>query len=109
MFASNPAWYLTQPKQLTQKQQQLTQQQRQQDHEQEPSLSELQHGHDLPTLSGTGTLLDQEDDYCKTYAVLVEGLRVLLSRLNSEGSSPDLQRELQHQTRSAVSASTLAL
>ena len=111
MFAHNPAWYLTQPKQLTQKHHQQQQhhhhQQQQQQHEQEPALAELQHGDELPRLSGRGSQLDQDDDYCRTYAVLVEGLKELLSRLDLQGSSPELQRELQHQTRSAVSGSIL--
>lgn len=70
-------------------------------------LAELQHGHQLPTLSGTGTLLDQDDDYCKTYAVLVEGLKQLLGKLDTEGTSPQLQLELHNQTRAAVSGFTL--
>jgi hypothetical protein len=47
--------------------------------------------------------LDEDDDYCKTYAVLVEGLKQLLDKLDTEGSDADLHLQLQNQTRHAVS------
>ena len=47
--------------------------------------------------------LDEDQDYCKTYAVLVEGLKQLLSRLDTEGVDDDLHLQLQNQTRAAVS------
>ena len=55
--------------------------------------------------SGTGTLLDQEDDYCKTYAVLVDGLKQLLDRMQQDGNDDGIQLELYNQTRAAVSTS----
>ncbi|KAL3160488.1 hypothetical protein ABBQ32_010799 [Trebouxia sp. C0010 RCD-2024] len=79
----------SQPKQLPQK-------------EAEPLLLSLLQGHtQQPSPSGPATYLDQDDDYCKTYAVLVEDLQQLLARLEAEPSSSELQLELQNQTRAA--------
>ncbi len=47
--------------------------------------------------------LDEDEDYCKTYAVLVEGLKQLLDKLDIEGSDADVHLQLQNQTRAAVS------
>lgn len=80
-----------------------------QDEEAEPSLLSLLQGHtQQPSPSGTGTYLDQDHDYCKTYAVLVDDLRQLLARLHAEPSSSELQLELQNQTRAAVSRSAFS-
>lgn len=56
-----------------------------------------------PYPSGTANLLDQDDDYCKTYAVLVDDLKKLLGQLDAGPSTPELQLEVQNQTRAAVS------
>ncbi len=47
--------------------------------------------------------VNEEEDYCKTYAVLVEGLKQLLDRLDTEGAEADVHLQLQNQTRAAVS------
>ena len=78
--------------------------------EADPSLLSLLQGHtQQPSPSGPATYLDQDDDYCKTYAVLVEDLQQLLARLEAEPSSSELQLELQNQTRAAVSTSAFFL
>ena len=46
--------------------------------------------------------LDSDDNYCKEYAVLVEGLQELLSEKELGASDADWQLELQNQTRAAV-------
>ncbi|KAA6427395.1 MAG: hypothetical protein FRX49_02059 [Trebouxia sp. A1-2] len=45
--------------------------------------------------------VDEEEDYCKTYAGLVEGLKQLLDRLDTEGCDADMHLQLQNQTRAA--------
>lgn len=57
-----------------------------------------------PYPSGTASLVDQDDDYCKTYAVLVDDLKNLLGQLGAGPSTPELQLELHNQTRAAVSS-----
>ena len=57
--------------------------------------------------SGTASIVDEEDDYCQTYAVLVDDLKKLLGQLVARPSSPELQLELQNQTRAAVSGCIL--
>ena len=60
-----------------------------------------------PYPSVTASLVDEEDDYCKTYAVLVDDLKKLLGQLGAGPSTPELQLELQNQTRAAVSGCIL--
>lgn len=60
-----------------------------------------------PYPPGTASHVDQDDDYCKSYAVLVEDLNKLLKSLDGGGSTPELQLEIQNQTRAAVSGCTL--
>ena len=46
---------------------------------------------------------DSDQDYCQQYAVLVEGLRKLLSEQEEQGvAGAEWQLELQNQTRAAV-------
>ena len=60
-----------------------------------------------PYTPGTASHVDHDDDYCKSYAVLVEELNKLLKSLEAGGSTPELQLEIQNQTRAAVSGCTL--
>ncbi len=69
---------------------------------QQPALQGLHHTQQGIPFVETHTL-DEEEDYCKTYAVLVEGLMQLLDRLDTEGADADVLKQLQNQTRAAVS------
>jgi len=69
---------------------------------QQPALQGLHHTQQGIPFVDIHTL-DEDDDYCKTYAVLVEGLKQLLDKLDTEGSDADLHLQLQNQTRHAVS------
>ncbi|DBB07219.1 TPA: hypothetical protein ACH3X1_011783 [Trebouxia sp. C0004] len=67
---------------------------------QQPALQGLHHTHQGIPFMDTQTL-DEDDDYCKTYAVLVEGLKQLLNKLDTEGVDANLHLQLQNQTRAA--------
>lgn len=69
---------------------------------QQPALQGLHHTQQGIPFVDTHTL-DEEEDYCKMYAVLVEGLKQLLDRLDTEGVDADVHLQLQNQTRAAVS------
>ena len=111
--STDTAWQHSQPKQLIQKEAKSSllqgstkQGHTQQDHLQQGHFQQAQFQKDhihQPYPSGTASLVDQDDDYCKTYAVLVDHLKKLLGQLDAGASTPELQLELKNQTRAAVS------